>query len=57
LLLVAKDRAKAEKLRKFQEKQAKMNTAPAAAKPKKEKVKEVEVIPEYVEETPKGQKK
>jgi hypothetical protein len=35
-----------------------LNTAPAAAaKPKKEKVKEVEVIPDYVEETPKGQKK
>jgi hypothetical protein len=57
LSLVAKERAKADKLRKFQEKQQKLNTAPAAkAKEKKPKA-EVEVIPEYTEETPKGQKK
>jgi hypothetical protein len=54
---VAKERAKADKLRKFQEKQQKLNTAPAVkAKEKKPKA-EVEVIPEYIEETPKGQKK
>jgi valyl-tRNA synthetase len=56
LLLVAKERKNAEKLRKFQEKQQKLNTAPSA-KPKKKEVKEVEVIPDYVEETPIGQKK
>ncbi|KAF2417220.1 valyl-tRNA synthetase-like protein [Tothia fuscella] len=55
---LAKERAKDEKLRKFQEKQAKLKTAPSTKPKESKKPKaEVEVIPEYIEETPKGQKK
>jgi len=57
VFIVARDRAKAEKLRKFQEKQQKNNTAPAAKTKEKKPKAVVEQIPEYVEETPKGQKK
>ncbi|KAG9697153.1 valyl-tRNA synthetase-like protein, partial [Aureobasidium melanogenum] len=55
---LAKERAKAEKARKFAEKQAKQSAAAPAgkAKEKKPKVKE-EALPKYVEETPKGEKK
>lgn len=57
---MAKERAKAEKAAKFAAKQAKQKDTPAAAaKPKeakKPKEKE-EVLPPYVEETPKGEKK
>ena len=57
---VEKERQKAEKARKFAEKQAKKQNAAAAGpsktKQKKEAAKE-EVLPEYVEETPKGEKK
>lgn len=60
---LAKEQAKADKLAKFQAKQAKKQeeagaAAPAAAQKKEKKKKEAEVAePEYVEETPKGQKK
>jgi valyl-tRNA synthetase len=56
---LAKERAKAEKMKKFAEKKAKQDAAAAAAKPKENK-KKAEVKkeqPVYVEETPKGQKK
>ncbi|KAF2498450.1 valyl-tRNA synthetase [Lophium mytilinum] len=59
-----KERKKAEKDKKFQEKQAKLKggdggkAGKAAAKPKEKKKKEeAEVLPAYVEETPKGEKK
>jgi len=62
---VAKERAKAEKLAKFNAKKAKQAVDKAAAiasNPAKEKKKEkkataAELVPEYVEETPKGEKK
>ncbi|KAK4980865.1 hypothetical protein LTR66_010321 [Elasticomyces elasticus] len=53
---LAKERAKAEKVAKFAEKQAKKKPEPAKAKEKKIKEKE-EALPQYVEDTPKGQKK
>lgn len=55
---LAKERAKAEKARKFAEKQAKQAAAAPSTKTKekKPKVKE-EALPKYVEETPKGEKK
>lgn len=61
LFLVEKERKKAEKLKKFSEKQAKTSsnaTAPKGkGKPaKKESVKDVS-LPEYIEETPPGEKK
>jgi len=54
-----KERKKAEKDKKFQEKQAKLKSAaPAQTKAKEKKKAETkEVLPEYVEETPKGEKK
>src|SRR4051812_14704938 len=56
---VEKERKKAEKAAKFAEKQAK--AAKTAAQPskavKKKEVKEEEKLPEYTEETPKGEKK
>jgi valyl-tRNA synthetase len=62
---VARERAKAEKLAKFNAKKAKLAAdkaaAPAENKEKKEKKekKKAEPVPEfvYVEETPKGEKK
>lgn len=58
---MAKERAKAEKAAKFAAKQAKAqgSAATAAAKPAKEKKpkEKEEVLPPYVEETPKGEKK
>ncbi|KAF1813777.1 valyl-tRNA synthetase-like protein [Eremomyces bilateralis CBS 781.70] len=57
---LAKERAKAEKLKKFAEKQAKQAAAKAAAPSKEKEKKKAEKeapLPEYVEETPKGQKK
>jgi valyl-tRNA synthetase len=56
---VAKERAKAEKLAKFKEKQAKTQAAPSA-KPKESKKKAEQkevVLAKYVEDTPKGEKK
>ena len=63
LVVVAREQAKAEKLRKFQEKQAKAQAqqnakdSGPAKKEKKEKKKEGDQLPEYVEETPKGERK
>ena len=63
---VEKERKKAEKERKFQEKKAKIQaasgtTTPVEGKGKEKKAKgdkkEDEAIPEYVEETPSGEKK
>lgn len=57
---LAKEQAKTEKLKKFQEKQAKKATAApqAAAKPKEKKTaKEDEKLAPYVRKTPEGQKK
>jgi hypothetical protein len=59
-LLVKKEREKAEKQKKFEEKQAKQKAAAPAsakAKEKKEKPKDEVSVADYVEETPKGQKK
>jgi valyl-tRNA synthetase len=56
---LAREKAKAEKLKKFEEKKAKSKAAPppsAAKEAKKEKKKE-EPVPEFVNETPKGEKK
>lgn len=56
---VEKERQKAEKQAKFEAKKAKLAAAKKAAgppKPKKEKA-APEPIPEYVEKTPKGEKK
>ena len=58
MLFRSKERQKAEKARKFAEKQAKLKSAaanPGTTKGKKEK--NQEVLPEYREETPRGQKK
>jgi len=63
--IVARERAKAEKQAKFDAKikaKKQSDTAPAAPNPKKEKERkakeaEKENLAEYVEETPKGQKK
>lgn len=61
--IVEKERKAAEKKAKFEAKQAKLAAAKKeqAAKPKKEKkekeAKKEEAVPEYVEETPKGEKK
>jgi valyl-tRNA synthetase len=54
-----KERKKAEKDAKFKAKKAAQATAPKDAGPAKEKKekKKAEILPEYVEETPKGQKK
>lgn len=58
-----KERKKAEKDKKFREKQEKAKGGQASKggkenlKPKDKKKKEEEVLPEYVEETPKGEKK
>ncbi|KAF2836258.1 valyl-tRNA synthetase [Patellaria atrata CBS 101060] len=54
-----KERQKAEKAKRFAEKQAKMQkTAAAPSKKEKKKVEsKEEVLPEYKDETPKGQKK
>ncbi|KAL2357681.1 valyl-tRNA synthetase-like protein [Cryomyces antarcticus] len=56
---LAKERAKAEKVAKFKEKEAKkLNaSAPTQSKPKEKKKVVEEPLPEYVEETPSGQKK
>lgn len=57
---VEKERQKAEKAKKFAEKQAKLKAAGDAQPSKKKEKKEVakeEPLPAYVEETPKGQKK
>ena len=60
IMIVEKERKKAEKMKKFQEKQA---TKPAALVPSKTKEKKAkadskeEPLPEYVEETPPGEKK
>jgi len=59
-LIVKKEREKAEKQKKFEEKQAKQKgaaPATAKAKEKKEKPKDEVSVADYVEETPKGQKK
>jgi valyl-tRNA synthetase len=55
---LAKERAKAEKLKKFNEKKAKVKAAPAA-KPKETKKPETkeEPLPEFVDETVPGEKK
>lgn len=61
--VVEKERKKDEKAKKFAEKQKKtLNAAPAAAAKSKEKKAKAETakeepLPEYVEETPPGQKK
>lgn len=60
--IVEKERVKAEKAKKFAEKQAKLATAQSLTQSsktseKKNKAKNEEQLPEYVEETPKGQKK
>jgi valyl-tRNA synthetase len=62
-MAVEKERKKAEKAKKFAEKQAKIATT-AATGPSKSKDKKtkpdavkVEPLPEYIEETPPGQKK
>ncbi|KAH6998399.1 tRNA synthetases class I-domain-containing protein [Ilyonectria sp. MPI-CAGE-AT-0026] len=54
-----KERKKAEKQAKFDAKKAKVTTAPKPAKEKKvkEKKPEEEPLPEYVEDTPEGEKK
>jgi valyl-tRNA synthetase len=55
-----KERLKAEKVRRFHEKQAQKQNAPAAGPSKAQQRKEAakkEVLPEYVEETPPGEKK
>jgi valyl-tRNA synthetase len=61
---VERERKKAEKQAKFDQKKTKeANTAPAATskskekKAKAEKKAEAEVVPQYVEETPAGEKK
>ena len=54
---LAKERAKAERLRKFQEKQQKLNAATAAKSKEKNTKTDAESAPEYVELTPKGNKK
>jgi valyl-tRNA synthetase len=59
---LAKERAKAEKLRKLEEKKAKAaamqpKAAKEGGKEKKKPAKEEVVLAEYVEQTPKGQKK
>ncbi|KAL4781358.1 hypothetical protein BJX76DRAFT_359970 [Aspergillus varians] len=56
--VIERKRQKAEKARKFAEKQARLKIPtvnPGVAKEKKEK--SYEPLPEYIEETPKGQKK
>jgi valyl-tRNA synthetase len=56
---VAKERAKAEKIAKFKEKQAKTQAA-QSSKPKESKKKaeaKEEKLPKYIEDTPRGQKK
>ena len=62
--VVEKERKKAEKAKKFAEKQAKTvngSAAPAPSKSKEKKAKQEaakeEPLPEYVEETPLGEKK
>lgn len=62
--VVEKERKKAEKAKKFAEKQAKTVNgpgAPATSKSKEKKAKQEAVkeepLPEYVEETPPGEKK
>jgi valyl-tRNA synthetase len=57
--VVEKEGQKSEKARKFLEKQAKLKSAAANAGTAKEKKREKnnEVLPEYREETPNGQKK
>jgi len=54
-----KEKKKAEKDAKFKAKKAALTTAPKDAAPAKEKKdkKAKEILPEYVEETPKGDKK
>ena len=54
---LAKEKFKAEKLRKFQEKQHKLQPAPSAKAKGKNSKAEAEPVPEYVELTPKGAKK
>lgn len=63
---MAKERAKADKLAKFNAKKAKLaadkaaataTTNPAKEKKKEKKAAAAEPVPEYVEETPKGEKK
>lgn len=61
---VEKERKKAEKQKKFDEKKAKTSNATATAAPSKTKEKKAKQgaekeapLPEYVEETPPGQKK
>jgi valyl-tRNA synthetase len=58
-VLVAKERAKAEKLKKYNEKKTKTQTKPAASKPKEAKKPETkeQPLPDYVEETLPGEKK
>lgn len=59
-MLVEKERKKAEKMKKFQEKQATKPAVPAPSKTKEKKAKadsKDEPLPEYVEETPPGEKK
>lgn len=61
---VEKERKKAEKQKKFDEKKAKTNSTAAGTAPSKTKEKKAKLgaekeapLPEYVEETPPGQKK
>jgi len=58
-IVVAKERAKAEKTQKFLAKQAsRKETTSGAPKAEKKKAKEKEeALPQYVEKTPAGQKK
>ena len=64
MLIVEKERKKAEKAKKFAEKQAKTASTPASIAPSKTKEKKAQAsaqkeapLPEYVEETPVGEKK
>ena len=64
LPVVEKERKKAEKAKKFAEKQSKSASSSAAPLPSKSKEKKAkqdaakdDPLPKYVEETPKGEKK
>ena len=64
ILVVEKERKKAEKAKKFAEKQAKTASAPTTTASSKTKEKKAQAstqketpLPEYVEETPPGEKK
>lgn len=52
-----RERKKEEKLKKLAEKKAKQSAAPKAAPAEKSKTKAISEVPEYVEQTPAGEKK